>query len=110
MALIKCKECGHEISDEAISCPNCGKPQKDKPLAVSLSRQAVVYFVSLFLPPLGLWYVARYLRQRDQKSKKIGYIALALTMVSIIVTIWFAVGLVNSVNQSLNSFDILNNY
>lgn len=26
MALIKCKECGHEISDKASMCPNCGCP------------------------------------------------------------------------------------
>ena len=26
MALIKCKECGHEISDKASVCPNCGCP------------------------------------------------------------------------------------
>ena len=24
MALVKCKECGNEISDQAITCPNCG--------------------------------------------------------------------------------------
>ena len=29
MALMKCKECGHEISDQAKSCPNCGAPQAD---------------------------------------------------------------------------------
>ena len=26
MALIKCKECGKEISDKAYTCPNCGCP------------------------------------------------------------------------------------
>lgn len=26
MAIIKCPECGHEISSEATSCPNCGRP------------------------------------------------------------------------------------
>lgn len=26
MALINCKECGREISDQAISCPHCGAP------------------------------------------------------------------------------------
>lgn len=26
MALIKCSECGKEVSDKAISCPNCGYP------------------------------------------------------------------------------------
>lgn len=28
MALIKCKECGHEISDKASACPNCGCPME----------------------------------------------------------------------------------
>jgi len=26
MALIKCSECGHDVSDSASSCPNCGHP------------------------------------------------------------------------------------
>lgn len=28
MALVKCPECGKEISDKAISCPGCGVPNK----------------------------------------------------------------------------------
>lgn len=30
MALIKCPECGREISDKADSCPNCGVPIASK--------------------------------------------------------------------------------
>lgn len=30
MALIKCKECGKEISDQAATCPNCGCPVKSQ--------------------------------------------------------------------------------
>jgi hypothetical protein len=30
MALIKCKECGHEVSTQAVSCPNCGTVIKKK--------------------------------------------------------------------------------
>lgn len=31
MALIKCHECGKEVSTEAVACPNCGvKPNQDK--------------------------------------------------------------------------------
>ena len=26
MALINCPECGHEVSDKASACPNCGRP------------------------------------------------------------------------------------
>ena len=28
MALIECKECGHEVSKKADKCPNCGAPIK----------------------------------------------------------------------------------
>jgi uncharacterized membrane protein YvbJ len=108
MALIKCKECRHEISDEALACPNCGKPQRDKPPSVSLSRQITVYSVSLFLPPFGFWYVWKYLKQKDGKSKKIGIAAAILTVISIIVTIWFTERFVNSINQALNSVNIYN--
>lgn len=31
MALIKCQECGKEISNKANTCPNCGCPiEKEK--------------------------------------------------------------------------------
>lgn len=30
MALIKCSECGHMISDKAVSCPQCGAPVEKK--------------------------------------------------------------------------------
>lgn len=29
MALIKCPECGKEISDKASACPNCGCPSSE---------------------------------------------------------------------------------
>lgn len=29
MALLKCNACGHEVSDQATFCPNCGQPFKD---------------------------------------------------------------------------------
>lgn len=29
MALIKCPECGKEVGEHAVSCPNCGQPDTD---------------------------------------------------------------------------------
>lgn len=31
MALINCPECGKEISDKALACPNCGNPMNKQP-------------------------------------------------------------------------------
>lgn len=44
MALIYCPECGHEISDSAVACPNCGRPTSARPV---IERK----FVAADVPP-----------------------------------------------------------
>lgn len=39
MALIKCPECGREISDKAVSCPGCGCPATCVNAALEKNRQ-----------------------------------------------------------------------
>ena len=46
MALIKCPECGKEISDRCISCPNCGFPLNESvsiPPAIDKSKEIEKY-------------------------------------------------------------------
>lgn len=33
MALVRCPECGHAVSEAASSCPNCGCPMHSQPVA-----------------------------------------------------------------------------
>lgn len=60
MALVRCSDCGKEVSDKAKACPNCGCPiSKDMekveicetphPIAIT---GFVLGFVSLFIEPL----------------------------------------------------------
>lgn len=42
MALIKCPECGKEISDQAETCIHCGYPIQKKPLVTIREREVVV--------------------------------------------------------------------
>lgn len=51
MALIKCPECGKEVSDKAAACPNCGFPvcgtsecQTDFMVGISTNDSIVLYF------------------------------------------------------------------
>lgn len=75
---------------------------EDKSLAVTIGRQIFVYLLSFLLPPLGLWPGIKYLRQKDEKSRMIGFIAIVLTIISTAIEIWVALGLVNTFNQQLN--------
>ena len=55
MALIKCEECGKEISDTAKSCPNCGfvlsKKKQNNNDGGEVSSSAK--WISLFIPIIG---------------------------------------------------------
>ena len=106
MALIKCPECGHEMSDQALVCPYCGRPNQNRHPSTSISEQIKVYAVSLFLPPFGLWYSWQYLKQKDKKSKKIGITALILTIISTVIATLMLKELADSVNRSLNSINL----
>lgn len=54
MALIKCPECGKEISDKAGSCPNCGYPLKYDSIKNSEIKQFVKENQTLVLNDLNI--------------------------------------------------------
>jgi len=102
-----CPSCKSVITADAFFCPNCGKQLKDKPLAITLWKQAVVYAVSIFIPPFGLIYAWKYLKQHDTKSKIIGFVAIILTVISLAFTFWTMDVLVSSIDQSINQINTL---
>lgn len=66
MALIKCAECGKDLSDSAISCPHCGNPVKKE---VKIHKHPVIKWIFriilLILIILGAtyyWYFYRPLQ------------------------------------------------
>lgn len=69
MALIKCPECGEEISDKASKCPRCGCTLKDKNIDTSKQKKKIfdakkiaftVGIVVLVL--IGIFFATRNLR------------------------------------------------
>lgn len=46
MALINCPECNKEISDKAVSCPNCGYPMKTDESKSAYSYNGQQYDIS----------------------------------------------------------------
>jgi RNA polymerase subunit RPABC4/transcription elongation factor Spt4 len=58
MALIKCKECGKQISSEAESCPNCGRK---RPKSTSGLAWAV-----LILLVIGVWSAISASNKNDE--------------------------------------------
>lgn len=98
-----CPYCKANVPSSDFFCPACGKKLKEKPPSTSTSRQILIYLLSVFLPPLGIWPAIKYLRQSDEKSKKIGLAAIILTVISIVITIWLTAGFVKLFQKQLGT-------
>lgn len=99
-----CPACGYAARAGALFCEKCGAALgKSSPPSSSIGAQIKVYAVSALLPPFGLVYVLRYLKQPDEVSRRIGWIALILTVVMTVATVWATMVAINSVNQLLNA-------
>ena len=72
MAIIKCPECGSEVSDQALSCPKCGAPIGQSLVDDNSSLGDVENFLDMpwlafILPPLG--FVLYFIRKKDNPEK-----------------------------------------
>lgn len=103
MELTVCPTCNKEITPTDYFCPQCGKKLKNKPPSATVARQIFVYTISFFLPPFGLIPAIAYFRQKDSESKKIGFIAVTLTVISILLSLWLVTKFIKQFNQELNS-------
>ena len=99
---LTCKHCRAPVEVTYFYCPACGKKIKDKPVSVSFTAQLIAYAVSVFLPPLGLIYTVKYLKQSETKAKTIGWITLILTVISIAVTVKITMDMLAAINGITN--------
>ena len=88
MALIKCPECGKEISDQATSCPNCGYP-----ISNEKKEERVVDVTPVPVPEQ-----TTYQRETTtQQPKKKGNMILPIAgLVALVVVVIAAVFIVNA--------------
>ncbi|OHA46461.1 MAG: hypothetical protein A3A80_04230 [Candidatus Terrybacteria bacterium RIFCSPLOWO2_01_FULL_44_24] len=98
-----CPSCHAAASALANFCSQCGKKLKERQLSTSVAKQIIIYLVSFFLAPLGLGYAFKYIKQRDPKTRMIGIVSLALTVIAIVLMIWLTKTFTNSLYGSFNT-------
>lgn len=69
----------------------------------TVGKQISIYAISFFLPPFGLIPAYKYLKKSEFKYKKIGYIAVALTITSILLSALIIKTTIGTLNEQLNS-------
>ena len=89
MALIKCKECGQQVSDKAKKCPNCG---------VSINDNIKIKILIVILTIINLFIFLK------------GFFTVNLTMIicsSILSVITIIFGIIGKVKKNVNAISIL---
>lgn len=82
MSIIKCSECQKDISDEAISCPFCGKPNKIKTITtiqLTSKKWKIWKLISVVLIIVGFISLGK-------GSKELGTALLFIGFLSFIVS------------------------
>lgn len=102
-----CPQCHTIVRSTDYFCFNCGKNLHQKPLSTTLTTEVLCYAGSIFLPPLGIFWGLKYLKQSDIISKRIGWISIVLTILATLIgSIWIAQffqTVQGQVDQQLNS-------
>jgi len=102
MALQKCRECGHDVSTSAKTCPNCGAPpvKKTSTLTVVL---LILVFVFVGLPLLGhIRRSAERYGNRQAESSAQTKTARVDPKLEQTIQEWLTTGAVHSVNVEFN--------
>ena len=86
--LTPCPNCQLPLLSEFYFCPNCGKQVRVKSINVSIGRQIVLYFLSIFLPPAAFPFAIRYIKQPNKKTQIVGVIVLCLGIASIVFSVY----------------------
>ena len=98
-----CPQCHTAVRATDFFCFNCGKNLKPKPLATSLETLLPYYLGSIILPPLGLVWGIKYVRQQSRTAKIHGAVFIVITVIEVILLTVWTVNFVNTLQAQVNS-------
>lgn len=98
-----CPMCHIQVRQTDYFCFNCGKNLHPKPLSTSIMTQITYYVGSVVLPPMGVIWGFKYLKESNPKAKIVGLICIALTIAILVIAVVATIRLINTVNNQVNS-------
>lgn len=96
-----CPFCHVTVRPMDYFCSNCGKNLHPAPLGITLYDQVKLYLGSVFLAPMGIIWGMRHLREKEDKSKIVGVIAMLLSVITLIVAIQYTISFANTINSQV---------
>ncbi len=111
-----CPQCHLPVRPEFYFCPNCGAKLHIPPLSTTIGMQIWIYLFSAVLPWIAYlaitkWQGMKYIRSSDPRARAIGYLALAILVLSSIIAIWLTTVWINqSISSAVSSVNNLGSF
>lgn len=103
LSMSPCPTCHIQIRVTDYFCFNCGKKLKPQPLSTTIIQQLIIYVSSVFLPPIGIIWGIRYIKEKNLTAKIIGIISIILTVIVLVVSVYIVINVINTVNSQINT-------
>ncbi len=104
-----CPFCNKEINQTDKFCPNCGNKIPENDIPFSAGQKVKMYFLSIVLAPLGLYWFFKYFKNENSEKRKVAfsilYISIVMSIVLLVINIYFVKALQTYVDSySLENF------
>lgn len=95
-----CPRCHLPVRPDYYFCPNCGENLRRPPLATTPGAQIMIYLFSAVLPWIAYlaitkWQGPKYMRSDDPQARAIGWVALAILVISSVIAVWLTTVWIN---------------
>lgn len=84
---VLCKNCGEVLESSDKFCRKCGAKVDISSFGLTLRRKVTVYAFSIILAPLGFYWFFKYFRNNNPEVRKVGFMALYITLFMIVVLV-----------------------
>ena len=101
MSMIKCSECGKEISDKAINCPNCGAPNNHISQS-QMNAQIQSNLLSQVPQSKNQTFNAKNQNQGKVKDSELSIVAAILALFTCTAWMGFIIAIIDLVTSSNN--------
>ncbi|MBU1104809.1 hypothetical protein L6255_02730 [Candidatus Parcubacteria bacterium] len=81
-------------------------PVVKNPLSFTTGRKIFMYTTSALLPPFGLGWAFKYLKNQNPEGKRVGWVIIAITVVSLIINLAVFTKLFSSFSNQLTDPNI----
>jgi hypothetical protein len=98
-----CPVCHIAVRPTDYFCFNCGKNLHPKPLVLTPGKIASQFVGTLMLPPVGIIWGIRYLREPDRKIRAFGIALMITTVAELIMLVIYTISTFNYINSQVNN-------